>query len=172
MHAHADVDGDPHGPDHHGWSLLWKGPEPHVESWRMRDVLRDTFQRELHRYYLLVAGGWVVLLLVLHPLAPIFGFLIPASLQITATNLSTILAHGYGYGYRNYPTRDNSTNNLPIAVLTWGEGWHNNHHARPRHWSVSTRWWEVDVAGWCVRGLAAIGLIDRDSFIEPIGRAG
>ena len=165
-HAHADRDEDPHGPDQHGWSLLWTGPDPHVEWWRMRDMLRDPFQRLLHRYYLLVAGGYAVILLAIHPLAAVFGFLIPASLQITSTNLSTILAHGYGY--RNYETRDGSTNNVLIAAMTWGEGWHNNHHAQPRHWSLSHRWWEVDIAGWCVRGLAAVGGIDRDSFVEPI----
>jgi len=165
-HAHSDAEGDPHGPEQHGWSLLWKGPDPFVEGWRVKDVLRDPFQRELHRYYLLVVGGWVALLVLIDPVLVVFGFLIPASLQITTTNLSTILAHGHGY--RNYETKDNSSNNILIAVLTWGEGWHNNHHARPRDWSVSRRWWELDIAGWCVRGLAAVGLIDRDSFYEPL----
>ena len=165
-HAHADTQDDPHGPKSHGWKLLWTGPDPRVEWWRMRDVLRDSFQRELHRYYLLVAGGWALILLLIDPMAVAFGFFIPASLQITATNLSTILAHGHGY--RNYETRDDSTNNALIAVLTWGEGWHNNHHAHPRHWSVSKRWWEIDIAGWCVRALTAIGLINRNSFARPI----
>lgn len=165
-HAHADTQDDPHGPEYHGWKLLWKGPEPHIEGLRIRDMLRDPFQRELHRYYLLVIAGWAVLLFVINPMAVVFGFFIPASVQITTTNLSTILAHGHGY--RNYETRDDSTNNVLVAVLTWGEGWHNNHHARPRHWSVSKRFWEIDIAGWCVRGLTAVGLIDRDSFAEPI----
>lgn len=165
-HAHSDTDADPHGPDNHGWRLLWTGPDPHVEWWRMRDILRDPFQRALHRYYLLLAGVWAALLLAIDPLALLFGFLIPASMQITVTNLSTILAHGYGY--RNFDTRDDSTNNILIAVLTWGEGWHNNHHAKPRHWSVSKRWWEIDIAGICVQVLTALGAIDRRSFFEPI----
>jgi fatty-acid desaturase len=165
-HAHADTDRDPHAPLYHGWKLLWTGPEPEVEAWRVRDILRDPFQRELHRFYLLVVGMWALLLFLIDPLAVVFGFVIPASLQITTTNLSTILAHGHGY--RNYETRDDSTNNLLIAVLTWGEGWHNNHHARPRNWSMTKRWWEVDIAGLCIRGLTAIGLIARDSFSEPM----
>mgnify|MGYP000043911143 CR=1 FL=1 len=165
-HAHADTGEDPHSPDHHGWRLLWTGPDPEVEWWRMRDIIRDPFQRNLHRYYLLFVGAWVSLLALFDPLAVVFGFLMPASLQITVTNLSTILAHGHGY--RNFETKDDSTNNTLIAVLTWGEGWHNNHHARPRDWNLKRRWWEVDIAGSCVRGLTAIGLIDRASFIEPI----
>ena len=166
-HAHSDVEGDPHGPHEHGWKLLWTGPDPHVEWWRMRDMLRSPFQRNLHRYYLLVIGGYVLVLAAIHPYAVIFGFVVPASFQITTTNLSTILAHGYGY--RNFETKDDSTNNVLIALTTWGEGWHNNHHARPRHWSLSKKWWEVDIAGWCVRGLTFVGLIDRKSFFEPLG---
>lgn len=165
-HAHSDRAGDPHRPDEHGWRLLWTGPDPEVDWWRMRDVLRDPFQRELHRYYLLVAAGWSAALLAIDPLALLFGFVIPASLHITTTNLSTILTHRHGY--RNYETRDASTNHVVMAVLTWGEGWHNNHHARPRDWSLSKRWWEIDIAGWCVRGFAALGLIDRDSFVESV----
>jgi fatty-acid desaturase len=165
-HAHADTTEDPHGPAYHGWKLLWSGPEPNIESWRLKDVLRDPFQRRLHRNYMLFVGVWVALLAMIHPLAVVFGFLVPASLQITTTNLSTILAHGHGY--RNYETRDDSTNNLLVALLTWGEGWHNNHHARPRDWSMSKRWWEIDISSWCIRGFVAIGLIDRRSFFEPI----
>jgi stearoyl-CoA desaturase (delta-9 desaturase) len=163
-HAHADTDGDPHSPSIQGWKLLWTGPESQVEWWRMRDVLRDPFQRTLHQYYLLVAITWALLLLLIDPIAVIFGFLIPAGLQITASNLLTILTHGTGY--RNFDTPDKSTNHPLMALLTWGEGWHNNHHADPRNWTTSKRWWELDVAGLCVRALSVIGLIDHRDVSE------
>jgi stearoyl-CoA desaturase (delta-9 desaturase) len=49
------------------------------------------------------------------------------------------------WGYRNYDTRENSRNNWLFALLTNGEGWHNNHHADPRSAVHGHRWWELDV---------------------------
>jgi len=165
-HAHSDKPDDPHSPEEHGWWLLWTGPDLEIDWWRIRDMMRDPFQRRLHRYYFLIAGAWVLLLLAIHPLALVFGFVIPAGVHVTTSNLSTILGHGYGY--RNHETRDGSTNNAVLAALTWGEGWHNNHHANPRRWSLSDRWWEFDPAGFCIRVMTAVGMIERDSFREAI----
>ncbi len=164
-HAHSDRPEDPHTPGDHGWWLLWTGPDLQIDWWRIRDMLRDPFQRWLHRYYFLVVAVWILILIAIHPLALVFGFLIPAGLHVTTSNLSTILGHGYGY--RNHALQDKSTNNGILAVLTWGEGWHNNHHAHPMHWSLSERWWEVDPAGICIRLMAAAGLIVRQSLREP-----
>ena len=49
------------------------------------------------------------------------------------------------WGYRNYETREDSTNNWLFALLTNGEGWHNNHHADPRSAQHGHKWWELDV---------------------------
>ena len=62
------------------------------------------------------------------------------------------------WGYRNFPTPDNSRNNWLVALLTLGEGWHNNHHAQPRSAALCVRWWEVDVMYLIIRGLEAVGL--------------
>lgn len=161
-HAEADTEGDPHSPEHMGWSLLWKGARTDMQWWRVRDILRDPVQRFLHRYYTLVLGAWGLFLLAIDPWALAFGLLIPASLQITVTNLSSILGHGHGY--RNYETKDESTNNWLIAILAWGEGWHNNHHARPSHWTLRRKIWEFDPSAWVIRLLVATGGIDRTSF--------
>src|SRR6476646_6979549 len=48
------------------------------------------------------------------------------------------------WGYRNYETGDNSRNNWIMALFTYGEGWHNNHHAQPRSACNNHRWWEID----------------------------
>ncbi|MBF9058332.1 hypothetical protein HKCCSP123_03975 [Rhodobacterales bacterium HKCCSP123] len=161
-HAHADRPEDPHAPGDHGWWLLWTGPDLEIDWWRIRDMLRDPFQRWLHRYYLLVPLTWALLLAVIDPRAVVFGFVIPAGVHVTTSNLSTILGHGHGY--RNHDLRDGSTNNALLALLTWGEGWHNNHHARPTSWSLRERWWEFDPAGQIIRLMAATGLIERNSL--------
>ncbi|AMN43169.1 Stearoyl-CoA 9-desaturase [Rhodoplanes sp. Z2-YC6860] len=62
------------------------------------------------------------------------------------------------WGYRSFDTPDNSRNNLLVALLTNGEGWHNNHHADPRSARHGRDWREPDVAWLTIRGLAALGL--------------
>ncbi|HVJ80947.1 MAG TPA: fatty acid desaturase, partial [Planctomycetia bacterium] len=61
------------------------------------------------------------------------------------------------WGYRNYETRDESRNLWWVALLAYGEGWHNNHHAHPRLARAGHRWWEVDMTFWSIRFLQAIG---------------
>ncbi len=163
-HAHPDSDQDPHAPARFGWRLLFSGYEQHYDWNRVRDILRDPFHAFLHRYYGLLVLSWAAALFAIHPKAFLFGFLIPACAQITVTNLSTILGHGWGY--RNFEVRDLSTNNAFIAALTWGEGWHNNHHANPRQWKFGLKWWEIDPAGWLIALLAATRIIKRKSFVQ------
>ncbi len=62
------------------------------------------------------------------------------------------------WGYRNYQTNDHSINNWVVALLTSGEGWHNNHHAKPRAASHGQRWWEFDATYWVVLLLEKLGL--------------
>ncbi|MGO9949987.1 MAG: hypothetical protein ACLPWG_24485, partial [Steroidobacteraceae bacterium] len=62
------------------------------------------------------------------------------------------------FGYRNYETNDNSRNNAWVAIITSGEGWHNNHHADPSSASNQRRWWEIDLTYLFLRGLALVGL--------------
>lgn len=163
-HAHPDTERDPHAPGRFGWRLLVSAFEEDYDWWRVRDLMRDPFHLFLHRNYLLIIGLWAVILWLIDPRAMVFVFLIPAAAQITVTNLSTILGHGHGY--RNFDTSDESTNNALLALLTWGEGWHNNHHANPRRCFLGLRWWEIDIAGLVIKVLLALKLIDRASLAK------
>ena len=62
------------------------------------------------------------------------------------------------WGYRNYETNDNSRNNIFVAIITSGEGFHNNHHADPNSASNCHRWWEVDLTYLFLRLLVFAGL--------------
>jgi stearoyl-CoA desaturase (delta-9 desaturase) len=75
------------------------------------------------------------------------------------------LAHVWGY--RNYETRDDSMNNWLVALLTVGEGWHNNHHHAPTSASNRHRWWEIDVSYLEIRLLQMLGLA-WDVKLHPI----
>src|SRR5262249_36335296 len=68
-------------------------------------------------------------------------------------------------GYQNYDTKDGSRNNWFVALLTNGEGWHNNHHAAPRAAAHGHRWWEVDLTYWTIGGLGWVG---RGRKVGPV----
>ena len=63
------------------------------------------------------------------------------------------------WGYRNYETREDSQNNWLFAILTNGEGWHNNHHADPRSAQHGHKWWEVDITYISLKVFEKIGLV-------------
>lgn len=62
-------------------------------------------------------------------------------------------------GSRRYATRDESRNSLVLAILTTGEGWHNNHHHYPGSARQGFFWWEIDVTYYVLRGLSLLGLV-------------
>ena len=68
-----------------------------------------------------------------------------------STWLVNSATHRWGYG--SHPTRDRSANCWWVALLTYDEGWHNNHHAFPRSARQGLCWWELDMIWWMVRGL-------------------
>ena len=62
------------------------------------------------------------------------------------------------WGYRTHETRDHSTNLWWVALLTYGEGWHNNHHAFQTSAKHGLAWWEVDPTYWAIRSMSFVGL--------------
>jgi stearoyl-CoA desaturase (delta-9 desaturase) len=62
------------------------------------------------------------------------------------------------WGYRNFETREQSRNNWWVALLSWGEGWHNNHHAHQRSASFRVRWFEFDPTFAAIKVLSWFGL--------------
>jgi stearoyl-CoA desaturase (delta-9 desaturase) len=63
------------------------------------------------------------------------------------------------WGARRFPTRDDSRNNWLVALLSFGEGWHNNHHAHPVSARHGLAWYELDITYWTIRLLGKLGLI-------------
>jgi stearoyl-CoA desaturase (delta-9 desaturase) len=150
-HAHADGPGDPHSPRLHGWRILFAKLEFDFDKWSVRALAKDRFHRVLHCYYHAFLALWALLLCAIDPMVLLFCGIVPATLQLNISSLSNYLNHRWGY--RNFHTKDDSTNNALIALLAWGEGWHNNHHRFPRRWSLRVRWWELDPGAWVVRAV-------------------
>ena len=87
----------------------------------------------------------------------VWGFAISTVFLYHATFTVNSLAHIWGK--RRYATTDHSRNNLLIALITLGEGWHNNHHHYPGSARQGFYWWEVDLTYYGLKILAAFGLI-------------
>jgi fatty-acid desaturase len=132
------------------------------------DLRRDPFHRWLEKWH-------VIPLLVLSTVLALWGALqegsfLAASLVSWGIFLrTTVELHGtwlvnsaaHSWGSRRFETRDDSTNNWWVALLTFGEGWHNNHHADPRSVRHGLAWYELDINWLCIQALHGVGLAKK-----------
>ena len=93
----------------------------------------------------------------------IWGFFVSTVVLFHATVTINSLAHRWGR--QRFDTRDDSRNNLWLALITFGEGWHNNHHFFPGSARQGFRWWEIDLTWYGLRAMQALGLV-RD--LKPV----
>ncbi|HVN42952.1 MAG TPA: acyl-CoA desaturase [Steroidobacteraceae bacterium] len=175
-HAHSDDKHDAHSPHRHGFLWAHSGwfmaPENFpTRSNLVRDLAKYPELRFLDRYDSLVPFLLAVLLYLggegLAATDPalgtnglqllIWGFCISTVVLAHATFTVNSLAHTVGT--RRYPTRDSSRNNWWLALLTFGEGWHNNHHHYPGAARQGFFWWELDLTWYGLKLLAALGLV-------------
>jgi fatty-acid desaturase len=89
----------------------------------------------------------------------VWGIFVRTAVLYHATWLVNSATHMWGY--QNFPTRDRSTNLWWVALVSLGEGWHNNHHAFPRSARHGMRWWEFDATYYLLRLMALFGLARR-----------
>ena len=171
-HNHSDDDGDPHAPrDGWWWShmLWWMYHDPVLDvpehrDHYVKDLLRDPVHRVLDRYGQVVLPiGLGALLYVLGNAWGgvgmawlVWGIFVRTTLVYHATWLVNSATHMWGY--RTHATRDRSTNLWWVALLTFGEGWHNNHHAFPRSARHGLRWWELDMTYLLIRMMSWVKL--------------
>ncbi len=154
-HKHSDTARDPHSP-RNGVGRMLTLAYTHSYRTRSRTVLRmahDPFYRALHNYFMLIQLGWVSTLFVAFGVEGVlFGHLVPISFVVIGSALTNLLGHTIGA--QRYATGDDSKNSLLVALFSWGEGWHNNHHRYPARARFGEKWWEIDIA-WYVISLIA-----------------
>ncbi len=162
-HAHADRPADAHSAHQHGfaWSHAgWFLSRANFATRHelVRDLARYPELRLLDRFDVLAPALLAVALYAAGGLEfLVWGFCISTVALWHATFTINSLAHRFGR--RRYATRDDSRNNLWLALLTFGEGWHNNHHHFPGAARQGFYWWEVDLAWYGLKLLAATGLV-------------
>ncbi len=164
-HAATDHEGDPHGADrgflwsHVSW-LFFRNPNVPASDEQSRlapDLTSDPFYRLLDHSSVQLQIALGLLLFFFGGLSwVVWGIFVRLVLTYHTTWLVNSASHMFGY--RTYHTSDLSRNNWWVALLTWGEGWHNNHHAFQFSARHGLRWFEVDVIWWMIRVLALVGL--------------
>ena len=171
-HALSDREGDPHSPSDGPWwsHMLWllsarnRSRENHRQHWAP-DLLREPVLVWIDRLFLplQLAFGTLVFVLGYWAGGPamacswlVWAIFLRLAYVLHVTWLVNSASHMWGY--RNYPTRDNSRNLWWVALVTYGEGWHNNHHAFPRMARNRHRWWEFDPTYEIIRILGMLGL--------------
>jgi stearoyl-CoA desaturase (Delta-9 desaturase) len=162
-HKYADQEADIHSPTkrgfwwaHVGWILVHDYEATRTEL--VRDWMKFPELRWLNRYHLLpVVGLGAVMYLAGGLTALYWGWVVATVMLWHGTFTVNSLAHVWGR--RRYPTPDTSRNNFWLALITLGEGWHNNHH----FYQLSARqgffWWEVDVSYYVLKLWQAVGLV-------------
>ncbi len=165
-HQKSDRDGDPHSPRdgawwaHVGWILV--GESKHSNTRLMSkyapDLARHRFYVWLNNYHWLpmVVLGAVLYAIGGFPLI-LWGVCLRVVFGLHATWLVNSATHMWGS--RRFATRDDSRNNWWVALITFGEGWHNNHHAHPVSARHGLAWYEFDPSWITLKFLRAIGVV-------------
>jgi stearoyl-CoA desaturase (delta-9 desaturase) len=172
-HANTDAPGDPHTPrdggwwSHMGWILTGTAQQydKAVLARYAPDLMKDRVHVWLNRFYwlplvilgvaLLAFGGWSCLM---------WGTFLRVTFGLHATWLVNSATHMWGT--RRFETRDDSTNLWWVALVTFGEGWHNNHHAHPRAARHGLTWYEIDFNWYGIRVLQFLGLAKSIKLIS------
>jgi stearoyl-CoA desaturase (delta-9 desaturase) len=173
-HAYSDTDRDPHNARRGFWwsHVAWLyEPNParltRAEELRFSpDLVKDPFYRVLDRIPLLlqIALGVVLFMLGGWPFV-VWGIFVRLVVTYNVTWFVNSASHMFGY--RTYAAGDLSTNNWWVAMLAWGEGWHNNHHAFPFSARHGLKRWEIDMTWITIRQLELLGLAKSVKLPTP-----
>lgn len=183
-HKHSDGELDPHSPSnsffwsHMQWIYSTDKRQYSLELYETYgyDLVRKPFILWLHRrnrwakiyvaHAIIIAiVGYLVGLISMDTTEAAFRFSVQVVLwgvffrTVYVWHVTWLVnSAAHRWGYRNFNTADQSRNNPLVALLTNGEGWHNNHHANPRACSHGNAWWELDLTFMAVRLMQHLGL--------------
>lgn len=173
-HKFTDKPGDPHSPregkwwSHMGWIL--GGTAMHQSTDQLAaqvpDLARDKFHVWISKYH------WVPLTTLGFTILAIWGWdmvLWTIFLRVTVGLHCTWFVNSVNHiwGSRRFETDEDSTNNFWVALVTFGEGWHNNHHAHAQSARHGFTWWEIDINWYCIKALGLVGLARNIKLPNP-----
>ena len=173
-----DYDKDPYSADRGFWwsHIMWiLRPEPtafdpeHYGKYAA-DLRKQAYYRWLDRNFLLlqvplagllyIAGGWSFVL---------YGIFVRSVFLWHSTWFVNSATHKWGY--RTFAAQDDSRNLWWVALLTYGEGWHNNHHAFPQSAQTGWHWWEVDITWLTIQAMEKLGMVSKVKVLPAVKTA-
>lgn len=184
-HVHSDEIPDPHSPrvnfwwSHMGWLMFINRQTYSVSGLEKfaKDLLRDPFYMRLetnpYLQFQYILGQLPVYFALGFGVSFFFSWELAAAVQLGASMVMwgvimrviavwhitwSVNSLSHMFGYKNYDTDEDSRNNWLVALLSVGEGWHNNHHEDPSAASVQHRWWEIDISYYEIKFLQLLGL--------------
>jgi stearoyl-CoA desaturase (Delta-9 desaturase) len=175
-HRYADTQRDIHSPtidgiwwSHIGWIMCPKYSKTNEQN--IRDFARYPELRYLNRFPVIIP---IILAIAVTAIGLLLQYYLPqigtTGLQMLAWGflLSTLLVYhstftinslAHVFGTRRFDTIDSSRNNLLLALITLGEGWHNNHHYYPASERQGFYWWEIDITHYILKLLSWLGIV-------------
>jgi fatty-acid desaturase len=184
-HVHSDEIPDPHSPrvslfwSHVGWLMYINREAYSVASLEKfsKDLLRDPFYMRLetnpYRQFIYIFGQLGVFFLLGFALSFLFSTQLIDALALGSSMVTwgvimrviavwhitwSVNSLSHVFGYQNYDTKEDSRNNWFVALITVGEGWHNNHHEDPSAATVQHRWWELDLSYYEIKLMEKLGM--------------
>lgn len=140
-HRYSDTDKDAHSPTkgtlyaYHTWLYDWSN---YFSPKYVVDLLRDPVYMFFATHYTRVIIATYIIVGLINWQILLFTFIIPAVYSLHQESLVNVLCHKLNWGYRNFQTSDNSSNIPLLALVGWGQAWHNNHHHRPGVYDFGT----------------------------------
>ncbi len=175
-HRHSDTEHDPHSPglkgflwSHTVWFLTYRSSRTNMEA--VKDLARypelHIWERHPHKTTWIYAFCWFFFGIFIETHVPwlhttrwqllVWAYFVSTILLYHGTFTINSLSHLFGS--RRYPTKDSSRNNFLLALITMGEGWHNNHHRYPGSERQGFFWWELDPTHYLLKVLERLGLV-------------
>jgi sn-1 stearoyl-lipid 9-desaturase len=176
-HLYSDQDVDHHDStkgffwSHLEWMLREVPAESELPKFT-KDIADDKFYQFLDRNFIVIQAVFVACLFLLGHFTGLGGlsFLIWGGfLRLVLVYHSTWLVNSatHKFGYRTYKSGDKSTNCWWVAVVSYGEGWHNNHHTFQHSARHGLKWWEIDVTWGVIQVLKWLGLAKKIRVAQP-----
>jgi sn-1 stearoyl-lipid 9-desaturase len=155
-HRFSDSDKDPHAFKDGFWHsyILWmfRIQEGNFNTKRIIDLLSDSTVVFFHKYYLHILWTTNLIAAIISIDFWLYFIILPSFVTFHKFGLQTSIVHYRKLGYRNFETGDDSVNIPWLFPITFGEAWHNNHHAKPMSSRIGgERWWEFDPTYWLIK---------------------
>lgn len=174
-HLYSDQDADHHDSckgfwwSHMGWMFYDVPAEKEIARFT-KDIADDRFYQFLDKYFFPIQLVFAGFLFLLGGLPFLFwGVFVRLVLVYHTTWFVNSATHKFGY--RTYESEDRSTNCWWVALLAYGEGWHNNHHTYQYSARHGLKWWEIDLTWMMIQLLQMLGLAWKVKLAEPSASA-